>query len=156
VSPLTKKDSSLATISGKIRMVESAVVDGKTAQPNWNSLKNLRITLCLSGVRRIPLSPPASLNCREIPLALTPKFAKLAHLSRYLRFEDLQKLTDLLTGSTASALVRPLILFRRFRVVICPSPAAPNDHVPRALLNRGDRLVLVTLDKLIVVWKIQS
>ena len=39
----------LATISGKIRMVECAIFDGKTAQPNWNSLKNLRIALCLSG-----------------------------------------------------------------------------------------------------------
>jgi len=58
VSPLTKKRHfigyHLATISGKIRMVECAIVDGKTAQPNWNSLKSLRTALCLSGARRIP------------------------------------------------------------------------------------------------------
>jgi hypothetical protein len=30
----------LATISGKILMAECAIVDGKTAQPTWNSLKN--------------------------------------------------------------------------------------------------------------------
>jgi hypothetical protein len=33
---------------------------------------------------RIPLSPPRSLNCREIPPHLTPKHAKHAHFSRYL------------------------------------------------------------------------
>ena len=69
LSPLNPKrhfiDYHLATISGKIRMVESAIVDGKTAQPNWNSLKSLRIALCLSGARRIPPSPPFSLGCRE-------------------------------------------------------------------------------------------
>ena len=37
-------------------------LDGKTAQPNGNSLKNLRIALCLCGVRRIPPSPPDVLN----------------------------------------------------------------------------------------------
>ena len=30
----------LATIYANIPMVECAIVDGKTAQPNWNSLKN--------------------------------------------------------------------------------------------------------------------
>jgi hypothetical protein len=30
----------LATICGKIPIVECAIVDMKTAQPNWNSLKN--------------------------------------------------------------------------------------------------------------------
>jgi hypothetical protein len=48
----------LATISGKILVVKSASFDGKTALPNWNSLKNQRIDLCLSAVRRIPPSPP--------------------------------------------------------------------------------------------------
>ena len=33
---------------------------------------------------RIPLSPPASLNCRETPPPFLPKTAKHAHLSRYL------------------------------------------------------------------------
>jgi hypothetical protein len=55
----------LATISGKIRMVECAIFEGKTAQPDWNSLKNLRIALCLSGARRIPLSPPDFPNPRK-------------------------------------------------------------------------------------------
>jgi hypothetical protein len=49
----------LATISGKIRMFECVNFDGKTTQPDWNSLKNGRIALCLCGVRRIPLSPPS-------------------------------------------------------------------------------------------------
>jgi hypothetical protein len=48
----------LATISGKILVIKFASFDGKTALPNWNSLKNQRIDLCLSGVRRIPPSPP--------------------------------------------------------------------------------------------------
>jgi|HubBroStandDraft_1064217.scaffolds.fasta_scaffold23938_6 hypothetical protein len=30
----------LATVYAKIPMVECAIVDEKTAQPNWNSLKN--------------------------------------------------------------------------------------------------------------------
>ena len=52
----------LATISGKILVVKFASFDGKTALPNWNSLKNQRIDLCLSAVRRIPPSPPDLLS----------------------------------------------------------------------------------------------
>jgi hypothetical protein len=37
----------LATISGKILVVKFAIFDGKTALPNWNSLKKQRIDLCL-------------------------------------------------------------------------------------------------------------
>ena|ERR1035437_2572701 len=48
----------LATISGKILVVKCASFDGKTALPDWNSLKNQRSDLYLSAVRRIPLSPP--------------------------------------------------------------------------------------------------
>jgi hypothetical protein len=51
----------LATISGKILVVKCASFDGKTALPDWNSLKNQRSDLYLSAVRRIPPSPPAIL-----------------------------------------------------------------------------------------------
>jgi hypothetical protein len=44
-------------LAGKIRRIECVNFDGKTPQPDWNLLKNLRIALCLCGVRRIPLSP---------------------------------------------------------------------------------------------------
>ena len=59
----SENSNSLATISVKIPMVECAIVDGKTADRNWNSLKNLRIARCLSGVRRAPLSPPDFIIC---------------------------------------------------------------------------------------------
>lgn len=56
----------LATISGKILVVKCASFDGKTALPDWNSLKNQRIALCLSAVRRIPLSPPCQVNSSSV------------------------------------------------------------------------------------------
>jgi len=36
-----------ATIFARIPLFEYASIDGKTTLPDWNSLKNKRITLCL-------------------------------------------------------------------------------------------------------------
>ena len=55
---------------------------------------------------RIPASPPVSLNCREIPPAFTPKYAKNARISRlFLEQTGLQR-TDCLGSGW-----RPFALF---------------------------------------------
>ena len=54
---------------------------------------------------RIPLSPPYSLNCREIPPFFPPKYAKYAHLSRlFLSKPDRRERTAQLSTGPLSRL----------------------------------------------------
>jgi len=53
--------------------------------------------------------------------------------------------------------VQSSILFRLARVVSCPTTTIPHDHVPGALLDRGDGLAFffITLNEVVVARKIQ-
>jgi hypothetical protein len=54
---------------------------------------------------RIPLSPPASLNCREIPPSFPPKYANYAHLLRlFLSKPDRRERTAQLSTGPLSGL----------------------------------------------------